>query len=181
MKNLSALVLAVLIGVPAAAHAQKVNTDFDSAADFTAYKTYVYKPDMVARSPLMDKRIVEGIAANLTTKGLAKVESNPDVYVSYHGSVSEEVSIDTNNWGYGYGAGWRWGGYYGPTSTSTQVRKYERGTLVVDIWDAKKNQLVWRGIASDTISDKPEKNEQKIKKALEKMFKKYPPQVKDKK
>jgi hypothetical protein len=35
--------------------------------------------------------------------------------------------------------------------------------------------LVWRGTASDTVSDKPEKNEKKIQKAAEKMFKKYPP------
>jgi hypothetical protein len=31
-------------------------------------------------------------------------------------------------------------------------------------------------LASDTTSNKPEKNEKKIKKAVEKMFKKYPPQ-----
>jgi hypothetical protein len=51
-------------------------------------------------------------------------------------------------------------------------------TLVVDIWDARTKQLLWRATATDTVSENPEKNEKKLKKAMEKMFKKYPPQKK---
>jgi hypothetical protein len=49
------------------------------------------------------------------------------------------------------------------------------GTLVVDIDDGKTKQLLWRGAAKGTLSDKPEKNSQKIDKAVTKMFKQYPP------
>ncbi len=49
------------------------------------------------------------------------------------------------------------------------------GMLVVDILDGKDKQLIWRGIATDTLSDNPEKNEKKINKAAEKMFAKFPP------
>jgi hypothetical protein len=34
--------------------------------------------------------------------------------------------------------------------------------------------MVWRGVATDSVSDKPQKNAQRINKALEKMFAKYP-------
>jgi hypothetical protein len=34
---------------------------------------------------------------------------------------------------------------------------------------------VFRGVASDTLSDKPEKNTKKINKSAQKMFYKYPP------
>jgi len=49
------------------------------------------------------------------------------------------------------------------------------GMLAVKIGDAKPPKLLWLGDARDTLSDNPEKNTQKINKALEKMFKKYPP------
>ena len=48
-------------------------------------------------------------------------------------------------------------------------------TLVVDIFDAKSKQLMFRGQASDEISDKPEKNVKKVQKAADKMFKDFPP------
>jgi hypothetical protein len=34
---------------------------------------------------------------------------------------------------------------------------------------------IWRGTSTSTLSDKPEKNTKKIHKAVEKLFKKYPP------
>jgi hypothetical protein len=55
------------------------------------------------------------------------------------------------------------------------------GTLVVDIFDAKTKALVFRGTASDEISDKPEKNIKKVEKASAKMFKDFPPGSKEKK
>ena len=51
----------------------------------------------------------------------------------------------------------------------------EVGTLVVDIFDAKSKSLIFRGTASDEISEKLEKNQKKLAKASEKMFKDFPP------
>ena len=41
--------------------------------------------------------------------------------------------------------------------------------------DVKNKTFIWRGTASDTLSDKPEKNQKKLEKALAEMFKKFPP------
>jgi hypothetical protein len=60
------------------------------------------------------------------------------------------------------------------------VNEYTVGTLVVDIFDAKNKQLVFRGVAQDEISDKAEKNAKKMKKVKEKMFKDFPPGSKNK-
>jgi len=57
------------------------------------------------------------------------------------------------------------------------VETYAMGTLVVDLYDAHTRQMVWRGVATDSVSDKPEKDTQRITKALQKMFAKYPPGV----
>ena len=52
---------------------------------------------------------------------------------------------------------------------------------MVDIFDAKSKQLLFRGTAQDEISDKPEKNVKKVAKASDKMFKDFPPGSKVKK
>ena len=82
------------------------------------------------------------------------------------------------------GYGWRgWGGAgmgMGGTAHTTTT-EYTVGTLVVDIFDAKTRQLLFRGTAQDEISDKPEKNVKKVQKAADKMFKNFPPGSKEKK
>jgi hypothetical protein len=48
------------------------------------------------------------------------------------------------------------------------------------MFDAKTKQLLWRGTAEGTLSDKTDKNEKKLEKAVEKMFKDFPPGSKGK-
>jgi hypothetical protein len=69
----------------------------------------------------------------------------------------------------------------GMGTATTTTSEYLIGTLVVDIFDAKSKQLMFRGTASDEISDKPEKNIKKVEKASNKMFKDFPPGSKEKK
>jgi Domain of unknown function (DUF4136) len=52
------------------------------------------------------------------------------------------------------------------------------GTLVVEISDAKQHELLWRGSATDTISDNSNKNIKTLDKAVAKLFKDYPPKGK---
>jgi hypothetical protein len=60
------------------------------------------------------------------------------------------------------------------------VNTYTQGTLVIDLFEKNSKKLMWRGTATDTISDDPKKNAEKIQKATEKMFKKnFPPGVTD--
>jgi hypothetical protein len=65
-------------------------------------------------------------------------------------------------------------GRFGNEATTT-VENYRVGTLVVDMYDAQNKRLVWRGTSTDTLSDKPENNEKKLDKAVDKMFKDFPP------
>ena len=60
------------------------------------------------------------------------------------------------------------------TATTTES-EYLVGTLVVDIFDAKTKELMFRGTAQDELSDKPDKNVKKLAKASDKMFKNFPP------
>ena len=91
-----------------------------------------------------------------------------------HGESDKKVRVDIDTWGYGYGSPWRrdpyWGGYaVGPTSAT--VREYDVGTLIIDFYDAKEKQLVWRGTATATIPSRPEKQARRLDKAVAKLAK----------
>nr|WP_172834292.1 DUF4136 domain-containing protein [Nitrospira japonica] len=49
------------------------------------------------------------------------------------------------------------------------------GTIHVDIYDAKNKQMIWRGTGSDTVSQNPEENTEKIREVASAMFEKFPP------
>ena len=48
--------------------------------------------------------------------------------------------------------------------------------MVVDLYDAKTKQLIWRGSAQGTLSNKAEKNQKNLDKGVAKMFQKFPPE-----
>jgi hypothetical protein len=173
--------IAVLL-VPTVTLAQKVSYDYNKSADFTTFKTYAHKDGTKVGQDLIDDRIVAAIDAQLAAKGLTKVEANPDVFVIYHVAFDKQKDISTYSSGYGgYGAyGWGWGGGWAGGTTSTQVRDILVGTLVIDIADAKKSELAWRGMGVREVNTQanPEKRDKSINEAAKKIFKNYPPKKK---
>lgn len=75
----------------------------------------------------------------------------------------------------GVGGGWGWLGSGGTGEATITPQSYKEGTLVIDMYDVKTKQLIWRGSAEGTLSDKAEKNEKKLENAVAKMFKYFPP------
>ena len=75
----------------------------------------------------------------------------------------------------GLGGGWRgsMGGAMGWATTN--VEEVPVGTLIVDLYDTSGKGLIWRGVARSTLSDKPEKDTEKMRKAIDKMFSHFPP------
>ena len=90
-----------------------------------------------------------------------------------HVRLGTQQQVDVSSFGYGGYAGWGgWGGGYG-TST-VNVREVPVGTLIVDLVDAGRNELVWRAVDSGFVSNNPDKNVKYVQKSVIKMFKKYP-------
>jgi hypothetical protein len=176
--------VAALILTSTMAMAQDVTYDFDKTADFTAFKTYALKEGTPVGQKLIDDRIVAAIDDALKAKGFTKSDANPDVVVVYHVAFDKQKDISTFSSGYGGGYGpygYGWGGGWGGGTTSTQVRDILVGTLVIDMADASHKQLVWRGMGTKEIDTKakPDKRDKSIKKAVDKIFKNYPPKKKD--
>jgi hypothetical protein len=177
-------VAAALVFASAAAFAQDVKTDYDKSADFASIKTFAVKIGTSWNNQISEKRISDEIGQTLTEKGWTKTDANPDALVVLHGATEKQRTLNTfysGMGGYG-GYGYRgWGGMGGTGTATTTESEYLVGTLVVDIFDAKSKALMFRGTASDEISDKPEKNIKKVDKAANKMFKDFPPGSKEKK
>jgi len=177
-----AAAIAALFVAPMLLLAQQVTYDFDKSADFTKYKTYGTKDGTKVGQPLIDERIVNAIDTQMTAKGFTK-SANPDVFVIYHVAFDKQKDISTFSSGYGGGYGpygYGWGGMGGMSTSTTQVRDILVGTLVIDIADAKKNAMVWRGMGTKEVNTtaKPEKRDKSINDAVKKIFKNYPPKVK---
>jgi hypothetical protein len=176
--------VAALVLTSTVAMAQDVTYDFDKTANFAAYKTYTTKEGTPVGQKLIDDRIINAIDTAMKAKGFTKSDANPDVVVIYHVAFDKQKDISTFSSGYGggYGAyGYGWGGGWGGGTTSTQVRDILVGTLVIDMADAGHKQIVWRGMGTKEIDTqaKPEKRDKSINKAVEKIFKNYPPKKKD--
>jgi hypothetical protein len=175
-----ALALAIAL-LPSLALAQKTTYDFDKTAPFTQFKTYAMKDGTKTGNELIDKRLVAAIETQLAAKGFAKNDADPDVVVVFHIAFDEQKDISSFSSGPMYGGyGYGWGGGWGTTTTDVRVRDILVGTLAIDMIDAKKKQVAWRGLGTKEIDTtaKPEKRDSNINKAVEKIFKNYPPKVK---
>jgi Domain of unknown function (DUF4136) len=175
-----------LMGV-SSAFAQDVRYDFDKDKDFSKYKTYKWVAIKGAEMPdeLTQKALTSAIDTQLAAKGLTKTDSdNADLYIGYQTALGQEKEFTSYNTGWGYGPGWGGGWYgYGGMSTTTTYGSTSTvyiGQLDLSMYDPAAKQLVWRGTASKTLDPKakPEKKQKNIYKAVEKLLKKYPPQVK---
>lgn len=179
MKALFAMLAVSLVAFPGVVAAQDVKTDFDKAFDFSTAKTYAIKIGTAWGNNLSERRVMTEIDEALTKKGLKKVdEGQASLQVILHGATQTKHNATTFYTGMGGGYGYRG---FGSATASTMVSEYRVGTLVVDMFDAKTKNLVFRGIAEDEISDKAEKNAKNLNKAAEKMFKDFPPGAKEKK
>ena len=155
------------------AFSQQVKTDFDHQANFSQYKTYSWQ-EIKPPNSLWDARIKNAVDAQLAAKGWTQVDSGGDVAIVAIGTTHTERTLQT--FYNGFGGGWGWRGFGGMGDATTTEQDYKEGTLVVDLYDAKTKQLIWRGSAEGTVSNKASKNEKNLDKGVAKMFKKFPPE-----
>ena len=171
-------VVFVLIGMmflfAAKSSAQQVKTDYDRGANFGQYKTYSWA-QVKTKDALDVDRIKSAVNAALAAKGWTQVDSDGDVSIVAIEITRNQQTLNTFYDGFEGGWGWRrfGGGGFGEATTTTET--YKVGTLVVDLFDAKTKQLIWRGTSSDTLSNNSDKNIKNLDKGVDKMFKHFPP------
>jgi hypothetical protein len=160
-------------------------TDFDPSIDMSGYKTYMWytgkmpDDDALSANPLVKKRVAAGVEKVLEEKGFSKgTEDAFDFVVIIHAGNKEKMQITNYGYGgYGYGGyGRGWGGYGG--YGGTDVYQYDETTLVIDIADAKKKEMVYRSTVTGIVKDDPsiEEQEHNIHEVVTKMLSDFPPE-----
>ena len=161
----------------------KVLTDFDPSAEFSRFHTFAFSgltdrdQGGVLDNSLMQKRIEELVGRQLTAKGLRQVgmEDRPDLYVHFWVGKKDKQSVQSTGMpgGVYYGGryGWRTG-YYGGNVT---IYEYQEGTLIVDLAEASKKDLVWRATIVGELKSGSQENLEMADKGVAKAFEGYPP------
>ncbi len=171
MKYFGFLVLLLLL---ASCSAIRVNYDYDQAADFSAYSTYGYFPDMeTGLSQLDERRLMNAMDATLQSKGLLFSEE-PDMLVNVKSTILRGQSSNAVGVGVGGGGGTIGGGISVgiPVGGAKLTRE-----LIIDCVDAKKDVLLWQAASESPFkeADIPIVKEQKMQELVTKIFDKYPP------
>src|SRR5215831_13426652 len=166
--------------------AQEVRYNFEKGADFAKYKTYkwVAIKDSPKLDQLSEQQLKSVLEEELAKKGLRLSQGeDSDLLIGYQFALSQEKEFSSYSSDFGYGPGWGrgwYGGGMGSTMTTGQTSTIHIGSLGLDMYDPARKQLVWRGMASKTLDPKakPDKRTKNARKAVAKLLKNYPPQVK---
>lgn len=176
------LAAAALFGLAGCGTGVDVQTDYDPQAipKFAGWKTYAWLPakeggDTRASNSLVGNRVKRAVDSVLAARGFTE-GANPDFLVGWHLSIEGKMDVNTVNNYYGYG----WGRWYGPGYpgySSTTVREYDEGTLLIDMVDARAKELAWRGQGKGEIKPdlEPAEREQRITMAVSMILETFPP------
>jgi hypothetical protein len=155
----------------AGSFALDVKTDYDRTANFDKYKTYSWQK-VDAGDQLWTDRIKRDVDAALAAKGWTQVPSDGNISLVATGVTTNQQTLNTY-----YNSFGRRGGFGNSTTT---VDNYKVGTLVLAMVDTQTKKLVWRGSASDALSNKSDKNIKNLDKGVQKMLKNFPPEESEK-
>jgi Domain of unknown function (DUF4136) len=186
MRNLKPRLAATLavaaIALAGCASGPDIQADYDKAADFGKYRTYGFVTnagtDTGDYKALATQMLQRAAASQMESRGYTRAES-PDLVINFKGKLEEKTDIESTPAPY-YGPGWGYGGWYGAPyggwgGTEVTTRRYNVGTLVMDIVDREKRQVVFQGGISDVVTKEMQQNrEASINNAVAALFAKYP-------
>jgi hypothetical protein len=162
MRNVFAVVM-TLAFLPASSDAQTIRVKWDRKVDFSRYQSFAWLEGTAAIDPEVNRRIAETIENELSVRGIFPDEADPGLLVVYHASRDETFEVQG-----GYRRDWE-------DSGAVTVDSHVAGTLVVDLVDAEQNRVVWRAIATATVTGNPKKVRGRIPGVVQRMFADFPP------
>jgi hypothetical protein len=180
-----------------AAFGMSTKSDYEKNFDFSQLHTFAFKTDRASNDPLSTNtleagRIQNALAAQLEANGFSQAPQSPDFIVAFYSRSKQKTQVESSGigpgFGFGRGFGWgygvpfrgRWRNGFGP---DIWTNNYTQGCIMADVIDPKTNEVVWRGVVTDTISgiDQSEKQTDQAAKDLVKTFMKDAKKVDKKK
>ncbi len=138
-----------------------------TAVDFSQFRTYAWGGNNTnaIQNSILAQVAQQDINAAMQNKGLQMVQENQNPDLILTASGGEQAQTSYNVWGM-RGIGGGMGGI-------TPQQNVE-ASMIVSLYNAKAQELVWRGVAQDTLNKNGNKNQEMVNKAVQKMFKQWP-------
>lgn len=173
MKTPGVLLAAAILAATACSSSRLSNSAvYDRNVNFSKYRTFSYLDVQHLHDELVGRRVHQALTDALMARGLQENNISPDLWFAPHVRLTRETEIHTYDAGWGYS--WRW------RRTGRKVATVEPiavGTLIVDLVDATRMELIWRGTATDTFGPDatPAEKEEALSRAIAKMLEGFPP------
>jgi len=170
------------IALAGCASGPDIRADYDKSADFGKYRTFGFVANAGTDSgdfrSLSTQMLQNAAARQMEQRGYTRAE-NPDLVINFTGKLEEKVDVESTPAPY-YGPGWGYRGWYGAPyggwgGSEVTTRRYNVGTLIMDVVDREKRQVVFQGGISGVVTKEMQQNrEASINSAVEGIFSKYP-------
>jgi hypothetical protein len=158
---------AMIVCASAIAAGQQVSVNYNHSQSFSQYHTYAWGSNNAnqIQNSILAQVAQQDIDSAMSAKGFQKVQESqkPDLILTANGGMRQQTSYSA----------WGMRGIGGGMGGITPQQNVE-ATMIVDLYDAKSQSLIWRGIAQDTLSNNGDKNQKMVQSAVSKMFKQWP-------
>ena len=156
---------AVLLFV--ACGSMRTTVRYDENANFMNYRTFALVSPREGRRPLFNRNVLDEIKSVLAQKGLAEADrGSADLLVHFYAMVKNRRDFVPPAYRVG-----RWGRVW--AVRPGHVVNYKEGTLVIDMVDRARSELVWEGEGKDILDrTDPSRN---LVEAVGKVLESFPP------
>jgi hypothetical protein len=179
--------IAILVALSALSGcATRARSDFDRDVAFSRYNSFDWIAPPIraseeemrsdpngpfASNSLLDKRMRAAVTSKLRARGYRYEEGgNSDFRLNYHVTFKDKLAGSGSDFGYtgryhrgAFSSGFNW-----------SVRQYQEGTIIIDVIDRAKDQLVWRGWSVSRNRD-GNYDEAEINRAINQILMHFPP------
>ena len=169
----------LLLAAPALGAGVKIHVDYDGATVFGEYTTFQLletRHDLRPVSPELHLAVARQLISDARLGGLALVPTDPDIYFAYYAASAGELRLAPEELGYAHGEAFTPGSYWqgaGGVRGDDGSFTFERGTLVLDVWDRQRRVLVWRGTAAGALKGDFVRNRTRLGRSLEKLMRRW--------
>jgi hypothetical protein len=156
------LLAALLLGLLAAcATGPRVSSDSDPRADFSTYRSFAFYSPLAIESEgyasLVSGRMKAAARAEMEARGYRYSEADPDLWLNINAYMQQRTDVSSYpDVDYAYYYSYRARSYFAVPfwHDRTTVYRYTEGTMNIDLVDARRNALVWEGIAVGRVPRK---------------------------
>lgn len=157
--------------------AQTVTIDYDHSVNFLKFKTYTWQK-LHATDPSVEDRINIALKRDMEGRYMTEVPSGGDVTITAVEATQDKAEF-INFYSSLNGFDWQHvSGATGFLDSGTSIEDVPLDSLIIDIYNAKTHQLLWRGAVTEPVAKSEDKNDRTIDHAVTLLINKYPPKYK---